>query len=363
MFDESLWYFTENESDEGYDIMLLQDSASPDFRRGVAVNDIIMTEVMDDEPRFEARRSLIPSIDLLNQLFVTPGELILDVLKKLCYIGPIREVPPRGYEYKKLSHESQWASGLAAWDALNEVEIEDDFEYDDGVRYVLSMQKLAKQVSETLSSPDKLNMGYKISIRQIKELDVDSILYQNLMQLRNNIDLVSKDYLEVNILDLIRKLPSKTRIQISTDEGFEVSPQDIGVGISQIIPVVVAAYMPQSHFNIIAVEQPELHVHPAIQCNLGDIFIEQINQFENRIFLLETHSEHLLLRLLKRIRETSSNQLPPGKSPLTPEDLAIIYIENNGDGLKLTSIPIDADGEFTEDWPKGFFEERLNELI
>ena len=81
-----------------------------------------------------------------------------------------------------------------------------------------------------------------------------------------------------------------------------VQPLDVGFGISQVIPVVVGAL--ESSRRLFAVEQPELHVHPAVQVALGDVFIDGIKN-GNRTMLIETHSEHLLLRLLRRVRETN----------------------------------------------------------
>ena len=63
--------------------------------------------------------------------------------------------------------------------------------------------------------------------------------------------------------------------------------------------------------GITAIEQAELHVHPRMQVELGDLFAHGVGQ--GGIFLIETHSEHLILRLLRRIEETHSGELPEGK--------------------------------------------------
>src|SRR5205085_5722076 len=99
------------------------------------------------------------------------------------------------------------------------------------------------------------------------------------------------------------------------EKGIIVAPSDVGVGISQMIPVIVGCL--RSQHGILAIEQPELHVHPAIQVGLGDLFIQAVQARENRVgadktLLIETHSEHIMLRLLRRIRETTENELPPG---------------------------------------------------
>ena len=66
---------------------------------------------------------------------------------------------------------------------------------------------------------------------------------------------------------------------------IDVAPHDIGVGVSQVFPVVVGAL--DSDNKIFVIEQPELHVHPAVQCALGDLFIRQTKN--ERLFILETH--------------------------------------------------------------------------
>jgi predicted ATPase len=141
---------------------------------------------------------------------------------------------------------------------------------------------------------------------------------------------------------------------------MELTLHDIGIGISQILPIVVAALHCKTGF--MAIEQPELHIHPAFQVVLGDLFIEQIHRQTNLTFILETHSEHLMLRLLRRIRETGANEAPKDRT-LNPEELAIHFIEKGENGVSCKSIGVDKDGDFTDRWPHGFFPERAKELF
>ena len=140
---------------------------------------------------------------------------------------------------------------------------------------------------------------------------------------------------------------------------------DVGVGISQLVPVIVAAV--GEDFGLVKIEQPELHVHPAIQVELGDLFIESAREHEGmeRTFLIETHSEHLLLRLLRRIQEATDNELPPNTVGLKAEDLSVIYIEpvrtEKRIRTRVKQMRVDKTGEF--DWPNGFFDERYGELF
>jgi hypothetical protein len=70
-----------------------------------------------------------------------------------------------------------------------------------------------------------------------------------------------------------------------------------------------------------------------------------------------------LLRLLRRIREQTDGELPPGVAGLTTDDLSVIYVENDGQGVRFVPLRVDAEGEFLDRWPAGFFEERAGELF
>jgi predicted ATPase len=138
----------------------------------------------------------------------------------------------------------------------------------------------------------------------------------------------------------------------------EVAFTEVGVGISQLFPLIVAAVVARQ--GLVTCEQPELHVHPRIQVGIGDLVTQANSQCS---FLIETHSEHLILRILRRIRESTESDLPNGLRPLQPDDVSIIYLDTAAGGVKATRIEIDRYGEFTSRWPSGFFAERSEELF
>jgi predicted ATPase len=113
-------------------------------------------------------------------------------------------------------------------------------------------------------------------------------------------------------------------------------------------------------FGPILIEQPELHIHPRLQTNMGDLFIVASAR---RQFLIETHSEHLILRALRRIRETNAGELDEGAPPFTPEKLSVIYVDATHAGTTFERLRVDETGEFVDRWPHGFFEERAKELF
>ena len=80
--------------------------------------------------------------------------------------------------------------------------------------------------------------------------------------------------------------------------------------------------------------------------------------------MIETHSEHLLLRLLKRIRQTASNRLPPGECEAYVDDVAVLFVSKDDDGtLDINELRIDENGRMLDEWPRGFFEEAYNETF
>ncbi|MCX6838047.1 MAG: DUF3696 domain-containing protein [Verrucomicrobia bacterium] len=151
------------------------------------------------------------------------------------------------------------------------------------------------------------------------------------------------------------------RVKFSLASGrSRMSPSNMGIGFSQMMPLVASAF--GSDNSLIAIEQPELHVHPTLQTELADLFIQSAKERGNR-FLIETHSEHLILRVMRRIRETTRNSLPEGKPAIKPEDVAILYVQPGENGSTVQELRIDEQGRFVDNWPQGFFEERLDEMF
>lgn len=372
------------------------------------------------------------------------------------HLGSFR-LPLRDYQKSKTSDESQWETGLGAWDVL------------------ARDPEMVKKTNHYIQNV--LRLGYSINRRAHNATDSEQ--WPRLHDENSDID---------------------------------VRLSDIGVGIAQIIPVVVGALDDSHSPGIFAVEQPELHVHPAVQVALGDVFIDSIKSSDypnmqefldqspamqevsdkflskmedskeellnkikninepaieaildtiigiikdkdpldveefldmiigmikdsdsldvrfknlftkikekyshnsqaaikeftkkfikecldntknsNRTMLIETHSEHLLLRLLRRVRETNvrnskkyewrQSSMPPlhremseaairdaeyqdsKDHQLTPDDLSVIYVQPTPEGVKFTPLAVTNDGDFNAPWPEGFFDERVEELL
>ncbi len=135
---------------------------------------------------------------------------------------------------------------------------------------------------------------------------------------------------------------------------------EVGYGLSQFIPVLLACFARQDHYahesaGTLLVEEPEAHIHPALQSEIGDLFIEAVTRAEYPLahVICETHSEHLLLRIMRRIREGT----------LSPAKVAVLYVENLGKESIVREMPLNEKGELIRDWPGGFFEEGLREVL
>lgn len=134
---------------------------------------------------------------------------------------------------------------------------------------------------------------------------------------------------------------------------------DVGFGISQILPIIVQGFLSFSD-SLTMVEQPEIHLHPKMQAELADLFIDIVKgdtdsqkkrrvRKENRqkYLLIETHSEYLLKRLMRRIKE----------GVISSERVAVYFIEppkEEGDPSQVVEKEVSHEGFF--EWPKDFYE-------
>ena len=148
-------------------------------------------------------------------------------------------------------------------------------------------------------------------------------------------------------------------LMLRDSQGQKLHFNEVGSGVGYILPILISLVSDCNIFN----KQPELHLHPALQSQLGDLYLQAATR--DRYMIVETHSEHLLLRVLRRIRQRSSNRLDEEDYRFaTPADVSIYYFEPQGDGeTKVRPIRISPDGDFLDPWPGGFFEERYEDLF
>ena len=330
----------DGENGENLHIELRQETVLPSWSERLAIPDEafdadVLGQSVPDSP--DSVDPVDNVVGLLSMLLVSPGRVVTTILSHLRYIGPLRSVPGRNHQPARSPDEFRWSNGLAAWDLL-----------------LLKGSALVDNVNTWLTREDRLNSGYRLEVKRYKELEVDN---PAMLALESGTLLDDEEL----IREAIQQLPEKRRLQIRDERtNVELSPHDLGVGISQMIPVLVAALHTQT--GTVAIEEPESSIHPAFQVVLGDLFISQTSEKPDLMFLVETHSEHLMLRFLRRIRETSENELPPGMPPLTPDGIAVYFVEPSETGPRIHRIRIDKEGDFIDRWPRGFFNERMKEL-
>ncbi|MBM7112852.1 DUF3696 domain-containing protein [Archangium primigenium] len=138
-----------------------------------------------------------------------------------------------------------------------------------------------------------------------------------------------------------------------------VNLTDVGFGVSQVLPVLVQLLYVERGSTLIF-EQPELHLHPRAQSALADIFIEALKMQENTQMggekrdiqlLVETHSEHFLRRLQRRIAEQN----------LSPSDVALYFCKPGPEGSTIEELKLDDFGNITN-WPENFFGDEVGDL-
>ena len=134
---------------------------------------------------------------------------------------------------------------------------------------------------------------------------------------------------------------------------------DVGFGVSQVLPVLIQCfYAPPG--SIIIIEQPEIHLHPSAQAALADVCIDVINSRENGKnrniqLVIETHSEHFLRRLQRRIAE---NMKP---KEIAQNDVAAYFATASKTPATLEPLQIDLFGNIAN-WPDNFFGNEMEDI-
>jgi hypothetical protein len=232
-------------------------------------------------------------------LTIKASTLLRGYLDNLVYIRPLRAYPERLYIFGGNNGEQIGQGGKNIADVL--------YTKPDVLNAVNKQFEL-------------FDLGYEIKISKFKDEETSEL----------------SDVFAIRLIDKYTKV--------------NVSLLDVGFGISQILPVIIQSV--SSENKTIVIEQPEIHIHPRLQAQLGSLLAESVKSFGNR-FIIETHSEHLLLRLKKLIR----------KGELTHEDIAVVYVDRGDSGSQCLELRLDSDGDFIDEWPNGFFDESFNEIF
>lgn len=155
----------------------------------------------------------------------------------------------------------------------------------------------------------------------------------------------------MNLADglVVRALGASARYELLIETEDELSNlKDVGVGVSQVLPVIVAALFARPG-HIVILEEPESHLHPLAEGVLAELMVYEAHERKVQ-FIVESHSEHLFRRM---------QTLIAGQAVKTDE-AAMYFVEREGKTAQLRALKVDDFGR-VQNWPEGFFGDALGE--
>jgi len=268
-----------------------------------------------EEPEKFYRLSEASIARFQNAGFLTDFALDTEaVLRRITYLGPLREHPRRIYQWSGDTPEDVGQRGQFAIAAILAAEGEG--------------RKLNRGPRQSLKSFAEFIAAWMKDIGVIDSFTVNPVAEGR------------KEY-EV----LLKTHASAPEVKIT----------DVGFGVSQVLPVLVEAFYCPSD-STVWMEQPEIHLHPQVQAELADVFISAIQAREsgkprNTQLIIESHSEHFLNRLQRRVAERK----------VEPKDVAVYFARRVADATELEPLRLNSYGEI-ENWPQNFFGDEMADL-
>lgn len=232
----------------------------------------------------------------LNQVLTSIASAIETELERTTYIGPLREYPERNYIFTGASETSVGARG-------------------ENLPALLYTEE--DRVGELNRLADVMDLGYSIYVRRSQDEELNNVF-------------------AIRLQDKVT--------------GARVGLSDVGFGVSQVLPILLQCATTRT--NSVVIEQPEIHLNPRLQAALGEVFAESVKNGRKQ-FIIETHSEHLLLRLQRLVR----------RKVLSAEQISVLYVSKHREGSSILPIPLAENGDRLIGWPDGFFDDTYRELF
>ena len=249
---------------------------------------------------------------------------------------------------------------------------------------LIDSNEVITRLNRWLGNQDKLKSNYEINIEKkrifldsiffhqlYKFIDKEAVFFSKILEIKDieNYDLLEKCFYPIVKFfhSLFKYFEKKMNFIpryiyqinfIDQTNKTKVTPRDMGLGISQMLPILISCMC--ANKTKIYLEQPELHLHPSVQMELMDEFIKSHNSNKNS-FILESHSEHMLLRVMKRIKQTANGSIEDELLKLSPDDVCLLYVDNDGGQTYIQELRLSQSGKLLDHWPNGFFEEGFKE--
>lgn len=268
-----------------------------------------------DEPEKFYRLSDVSAARFKNAGFMADLALATEaMLDSLSYLGPLRSHPQRIYQWSGDTPASVGPNGEQTVAAILAAQ-------SDGRQLNRGPRKAKQRFSEFIAGWLKdLGVIHDFSVRPVAE---------------------GRKEFEV----LVKTGPKSPEVKIT----------DVGFGVSQVLPALVQAFYCPPH-STVWMEQPEIHLHPQVQAELADVCISAIQARQDSIerqvqLIVESHSEHFLNRLQRRVAE----------GVLTPDDVAVYFCHRSSTGAELEPLRLNVSGEI-ENWPENFFGDEMADI-
>ena len=234
------------------------------------------------------------------------------LFRSLFYLGPLRTRAERLYSWTGIEPESVGYSG------------------ENTIAAILAARNR------------KISLGYRRPTKPFEEIIALKLKEMGLIE-EFKVNPISEQRQEYEV---------KVRIKGSKDW---VDLPDVGFGVSQVVPVLVQCFYAPAN-SIIIMEQPEIHLHPSAQSALADVMIDVINSKENGAdrniqLIIESHSEHFLRRLQRRIAEGAVSE----------EKISAYFANVSRMPASLESLQIDIFGNI-QNWPENFFGDEMGDI-
>ena len=244
-----------------------------------------------------------------NAEFLSDFELAYEnLMDSIYYLGPLREYPRREYHWAGSSPDDVGQRGERAVDAILAATLR-------GETRSLGFRKRGKPFQEMIAH--WLNELGLIQDFRLEEIAKGTNLYRAMVK--------------------------------TSSSSVSTALTDVGFGVSQVLPALVLLYyVPEG--STVLMEKPEIHLHPAVQSGLADLMLN-VASSRNVQILVESHSEHFMRRLQRRVAEEQA----------LSEDVKLYFVSTDRGVAQASDLALKEWGEI-ENWPENFFGDEMGEI-